>query len=52
MLVGKYEGKTPLGGLGTDVRIILQWILNKQDEEWIQLALNMIQLYKRSCEHG
>jgi len=27
-----------LGGLGVDVGIILQWILEKQDVHWIHLA--------------
>jgi hypothetical protein len=26
-LVGKCEGKRPFGGIGTDWRIILKWIL-------------------------
>jgi hypothetical protein len=44
VLVGKPEGKRPLGRLEVDGRIILRWIFRKWDVEgmeWIDLAQNM-----------
>jgi hypothetical protein len=40
ILVGKTEGQRPLGRLRVAGRIILKWILEKQDEgvDWIHLA--------------
>jgi hypothetical protein len=39
MLVGKPEGKRPLGDPGVDGRIILGWIFRKWDEGvWIGLG--------------
>jgi len=32
-LIRKSEGKRPLGRQGTNGKIILQWILEKQDEK-------------------
>jgi hypothetical protein len=29
ILVGKSEGKSDLGGLGVDGKIVIKWILNK-----------------------
>jgi hypothetical protein len=40
ILVGKCEGKRPLGRHGTDRKIILKWIFKKQgyeDVTWMQL---------------
>jgi hypothetical protein len=33
ILIRKSEGKRPLGRQGTNGKIILQWILEKQDEK-------------------
>jgi hypothetical protein len=43
VLVGKPEGRRPLGDLGADRRIILKWIFKKWDwgMDWIGLAQNM-----------
>jgi hypothetical protein len=40
VLVGKPEGKRSLGNLNINGRIILKWILNKQDggTDWIHLS--------------
>jgi len=41
VLVGKPEGKRPLGDKGVDGRIILRWIFRKWDVggvDWTQLA--------------
>jgi hypothetical protein len=42
VLVGKTEGKSHLGDLGLDGRIILRWIFRKWvvcgDMDWIELA--------------
>jgi len=42
VLVGKHEGKRPLGKTCVDERIILRWMFRKWDgsKEWIDLAQN------------
>jgi hypothetical protein len=53
ILVGKPEGKRPLGRSRRRWRTILKWILERQDRMvWIGLIWLRIEPVEGSCEHG
>jgi hypothetical protein len=48
VLVGKPEGKRPLGTLNVDVRILLIWIF----EQWVERTLSGLILLRLGTDDG